>query len=227
MLHSASLLLAAALCCQPGPATTAELTVKGPGGRGTLVFTIDGIEFRAQKPDKSRKWTYQDLREIDVQSPKRLVLDAYETRSRWRFGRTKRVEFEAPDGGITGELVAAILSRTPRAVTTAVLPAPLPAPEAVVPASHRRFGAATQGTLEIVGSGVLYRASAAGASRFWRFADLQSFAKLSPFEVVITAYEGGDLHPYAFELKAPLTGEAFDSLWQRLNPRQQGTGGAR
>ena len=225
MLQSFSLLLTTVLCCQP--ATTPELTVKGPGGRGTLVFTNEAIEFRAQKPDKSRTWAYQDLRDIEIQNPKRLVLDAYETRSRWRFGRTKRVEFDATDGGITGELVAVILSRAPRAVTTAVLPAPLPEAQTVIPVSHRRFGAATQGTLEIGSTGVLYRASPAGDSRFWRFADLQSFARLSPFDVVITAYEGGTLHPYAFELKAPLPPQAFDTVWQRLNPPQPRTGDGR
>jgi hypothetical protein len=227
MLLVLSLVFAAALCCQSPPAATMELNVNGGGSRGTLVFTNEGIDFKAQKADKTRHWSYQDLREIDIRGPKRLVLDAYETRSRWRFGRTRRVEFDVTAGDISGELVAAILSRAPRAVTTAILPAAIPGSLTVIPASHRRFGSATQGTLEISDAGVAYRSSSTGDSRFWRFSDLQSFAQLTPFEVLVTAYEGGDLHPYAFELKAPLPEAAFDAMWQRINPPHPRSGGAR
>lgn len=226
MLHLSSLVFAATLCCQAAPVAPAELTVKGGGSRGTLVFTSEGVEFKAEKPDKARRWTYQDLREIEIPGPKRVALDAYETRSRWRFGRIRRVEFDVTTGTITADLVAAILSRAPRAVRTAVLPAALPDAQ-VIPASHRRFGTATQGTLEISDAGIAYRSSSPSDSRFWRFSDVQSFARVAPFEVLITAYEGGDLHPYAFELKGPLPQPAFDTVWQRLNPPQPRSGGTR
>ncbi len=227
MLQLSSLLIGAVLCCgQPAPAGAPELSVKGAGSRGTLVVTSTGLEFRAAKADSSRRWAYEDLREIRIESPRRLVLDAYETHSRWRFGRARRVTFGVTSGAITADVVSVILARSPRAVITAVQPAGLPEPTTVIPASHRRFGTATQGSLEISPAGLFYRSTPAD-SRFWRFADVQSVARISPFEVLVTAYEGDELHPYTFELKAPLPQDTFDALWQRLNPPQPRTGGAR
>jgi hypothetical protein len=63
--------------------------------------------------------------------------------------------------------------------TTAILPAAISGAQTVIPASHRRLGAATQGPLEISDAGVAYRSSSTGDSRFWRFGDLQSFAQLA------------------------------------------------
>ena len=227
MLQLSSLLISAVLCCgQPPPTGTPELSVKGAGSRGTLVVTSTGLEFQAAKADKSRRWIYAELREIRIEGPRRLVLDAYETHSRWRFGRAKRVTFAVTSGAITGDVVSAILARSSRAVMTAVQPAGLPDPTTVIPASHRRFGTATQGSLELSAAGLFYRSTPAD-SRYWRFGDLQSVARISPSEVLVTAYEGDRLQPYTFELKGPLPQDAFDALWQHINPPQLRSGGQR
>jgi hypothetical protein len=227
MIDTASVLLfAAAVCCgQPAPAP--ELSVKGAGSRGTLIFAADAVEFRVGSADKSRRWSYAELREIRINGPKRLSLDIYETRSRWRFGRAKAITFDVVGEPIGGDLVAAVLARAPRAVRTNILPSGLPDATIVVPASHRRFGSATQGTLEFGPSGLLYRSTAPGDSRFWRFPDLQSVARTSPFDVLVTAYEGGDLAPYAFELKTPWPSASFDALWQQVNPPRPRSEGGR
>ena len=227
MLQFISLVVSAALCCgQASPAPT-ELTVKGGGSRGTLVVSAEGIEFRAASPEKSRRWTYSEIRDVRIEDATHLVLDTYQTRSRWRFGRAKRTEFDVTSGAITGDVVAGILAHAPRAMVTSVVPAGLPEATATVPVSHRRFGTATQGTLEFSSAGLLYRSASASDSRFWRFVDLQSVARTSPFEVLVTAYEGDGLHPYTYELKAPLPEDAYDAFWRRLNPRQLKEAGAR
>ena len=223
----ASVLISAALCCSQTSPATQELTVKGGGSHGTLVFAADGIEYRAAEAEKSQRWAYADIREFRIEGPKRLTLDLYQTRSRWRFGRAKQTSFDVTSGEITGEIVAQILARSPRAVTTTIVPALLPAAETSVPVSHRRFGTATQGTLELSSLGVLYRSSTPNDTRFWRFMDLQSVARISPSELLVTAYEGDQLRPFTFELKSPLSQEAYDTLWRRLNPQNVRNGGAR
>jgi hypothetical protein len=228
MLHVISFIVAVVVCCgQASPTATPELAVKGAGSRGTLVFSTEGIEFRAASPDKSQRWRYSDIRDVRIDDPQHLVLDTYQTRSRWRFGRAKRTEFDVTAGAITGDVVAAILAHAPRAVVTSVLPAGIPEPTVTMPVSHRRFGTATQGTLEFGTVSLLYRSATGADSRFWRLADLQSVARTSPFEVLVTAYEGDGLHPYTFELKAPLPQEAYDAFWRQLNPSPLRDGGAR
>ncbi|MEO6237609.1 MAG: hypothetical protein ABIQ52_11470, partial [Vicinamibacterales bacterium] len=173
MLHASLVVVALLLpAWQPNsPRAAAELAVKGAGGRGVIAFRADAVEFRASDPRQSRRWPYEDLKQIRIESPKKLVLETFEDRSRWRLGAAKRETFEVTSGDIPADLVAAILERKARSVSTAVPPAGLAEPFARVPAKHRRFGHGTQGTLAFYDTGIAYHSTATADSRFWRFAD--------------------------------------------------------
>lgn len=228
MIDIASIFLFTTLVCcgQPGAAAP-ELAVKGPEGPGVLVFAADAIEFRAARAPRSRRWPYAELREIRINGPKELELDTYETWSRPRFGLVHTTTFKVTERPIDAELVAVVLMKAVHGVRTSVLPPALPVPIAVIPASHRRFGTARQGTIEFSAAGLLFRSAEPRASRFWRMSDLQSVARLGPSEFLVTAYEAGDLAPYTFELKTPWPPGTFDTLWRQLNPSQLREGGER
>jgi hypothetical protein len=198
-----------------------ELSVKGAGSRGTLVFTSDAVEFKAAEAGKARTWLYQNLKQIRIESPKKIVLETFEDRSRWRLGADRTETFEVTSGEITGETVALLLARVARPVGTSVLPANLGDPVSRLPVKHRRFGRGSQGTLAVHATGLAYVADPPTDSRFWRFADLQSVMRTSPFELLVTAYEGGSLQAYAFDLKAPMPPDVFDALWAAVNPPAQ------
>ncbi len=210
------------------PASQAtELSVKGAGSRGTLVFTSDAVEFKAAEAGKARTWRYQDLKQIRIESPKKIALDTFEDRSRWRLGADRTETFEVTSGEVSGETVAFLLAHVARPVGTAVLPGNLGEAATRVPVKHRRFGRGSQGTLALHATGLAYVADPRADSRFWRFADLQSVLRTSPFELLVTAYEGGALRTYAFDLKAPFPQDAFDALWAQVNPAMPRVGGAR
>lgn len=204
------------------PASQAiELSVKGAGSRGTLVLTSEAVEFKAAEPRKSRTWLYRDLKQIRIESPKKIALDTFEDRSRWRLGADRTETFEVTSGEISGETVNYLLAHVTRPVGTSVLPGHLGDAVIQVPVRHRRFGHGSNGTLAVHSTGLAYVADPQTNSRFWRFADLQSVIRTSPFELLVTAYEGGTLRAYAFDLKAPIPQDAFDALWAEVNPAAQ------
>jgi hypothetical protein len=195
-----------------------ELPVKGAGSRGTLVFTPTAVEFRAAEAQKTSTWPYRDLKQIRIESPRKLVLDTFVDRSRWRFGADRSETFDVTSGEITGETVAFLLAHVARPVRTSVLPADLGEASTRVPVKHKRFGRGSHGTLGLYATGLAYAAEPGTDSRFWRFADLQSVIRTSPFELLVTAFERGSLQAYAFDLKTPISQEALDTLWARVNP---------
>ena len=215
---------------QAGVAPTAQpidLSVKGAGSRGTLAFTNEAVEFRAVDSRKGRTWRYQDLKQIRIESPKKIALDTFEDRSRWCLGADRTETFEVTSGEVTSETVAFLLIHFARPVGTSVMPANLADPVTRVAAKHRRFGRGSHGTLAFHATGLGYVAEPQADSRFWRFADLQSVLRTSPFELLVTAYERGALRTYAFELKAPIPQDAFDGLWAEVNPAMLRGGGER
>ena len=143
------------------------------------------------------------------------------------MGADRTETFEVTSGEVTGETVAFLLAHVARPVGTSVIPADVGEAATRVPAEHRRFGHGSQGTLAFHSTGVAYVAEPVTDSRFWRFADLQSVLRTSPFELLVTAYEGGALRTYAFDLKAPIPQDAYDALWAQINPAMPRAGGAR
>jgi hypothetical protein len=203
-----------------------RLSVNGPGSRGTLVFTTAGVSFEATDPKKSRQWSYQELKQIRVVSPREIAFDTFEDGSRWRFGADRRIEFEVTEETVDGSLVAFLLENITRPVMSSVLPASLGEPRVRVGAKHLRGRKGTHGTIAVYASGLAYEAGDSGDSRYWRFTDIESILRTSPFKLLINVYERGGVRPFAFELKAPLPQEAFDYVWDQVNRPVDRTGAA-
>ena len=218
MMFNVILLVASVLAMSATPSTMPfQLSVRGGGSRGTLAFDTNGVSYTAVDPTKSRKWSYHELKQIRVVSPREIVFDTFEDGRRWRFGADRTIEFEVAQGVIDGNHVAFLLDNVERPVASVVLPAGLGEPRNRIDAKHLRTTKGTHGTLVVYGSGLSYESTDQADSRYWRFADIESILRLSPRKLLITVYEHGSVRNLAFELKSPLSAPAFDYVWGQVN----------
>lgn len=203
-----------------------ELAVKKDhlfgSSRGTLVFTVDGAEYRTSDQDDARRWTYEDIKQVQVLSPTRVAILSYEDRGRLKLGADRTFEFEIVRGGVAPDLVAFLLDRIPRPVVTSVLP-PMPAsgtPVFHVPVKHQRARRGSDGTLVLYDDRLVYLTEREADARYWRLADLYSVLRVDRYRLEVVAYEGGsgNTRRFVFELKADLAQSAYEALWVRVNP---------
>ena len=230
-MFSIVLLLASTLtvgsASPPPPSGPFELSVKGAGSQGALVFTGSGVSFTAADPKKSRQWPYHELKQIRVVSPRKIAFDTFEDGSRWRFGADRTVEFDVTEGTIDGGLVAFLLENVKRPVSSAVLPTSLGEARVRVGAKHLRGRKGTHGAIIVFSSGLAYETGDSRDSRYWRFADIASILRTSPVTLLVNVYERGHVRPFAFDLKAPMSDAAFDYVWDQVNHPADRTGDAR
>ncbi len=225
-----------ALLAWPGPAAAAprtfDLAVKKPhllgASHGTLVVGDQGVEYRTSDKKDARRWTYEQIRELQIASPSRIVVRTYEDQGWTRLWTDRSFAYEVTKGAVTPEVVAFLLDKMPRAVVTAVLPPLAGAPPYRVPVKHVRGRRGSEGDLVLYDQALVYRSPQPGASRFWRFNDIASVLTLDPYRLQVTVYEGGGgPRPFTFELKTPLPPGFYDRLWAFVNaptPLRQTTG---
>jgi hypothetical protein len=141
-----------------------------------------------------------------------VIIASYANRShhlpgerRFRFDLDNSVP--APDATeLTRRVIKPVQNGDPDPKATAYL---------TIPARHAtRFGG-TNGTLRFRDDGIDYVTSGGRDSRSWRWADIQTLANPTPYELRVGAY----LETFEFELKQPLSRELFDSLWDHLYAR--------
>ena len=191
---------------------------------GTLRVTADGIDYDTPAKDEARRWTYAEIKQLQIQSPTRVVLITYEDQGRLRLGADRRFDFEVREGRVSPELVAFVLSRTDRPLVTAVLP-PLPnAPLFQVPVKHERQGRGSNGMLLMYDDALVYTTEREAEARYWRFKDLFAVLPLDRDRYQVLAYEGGagELRPFTFQLKTALPAAFARALWDRVNPPAPG-----
>lgn len=205
------------VAAQPGGIEVREDTVISRD-RGTLRVDADGVSFDANDADHSRHWTFAEIRQLRIESSRRVVVETYQSRG-WRgLGHSQSYHYRtiAP---VTPAWVADALSHITRAVVTSVIP-PRAAPAAfTVTVNHE--GTDTAGQLAIYPDGVAFETSRDGFARFWRFADLDAVLLQDRYRVLVAAYEGPREHvrPFLFTLKHELPPGFYDHLWQQLNKR--------
>jgi hypothetical protein len=61
-----------------------------------------------------------------------------------------------------------------------------------------------------------------GASRAWRYGDIDNIGTSGPFELTLTTFERalehfGNRKDFNFQLKEPLDERKYDGLWRRLH----------
>ncbi|MBI3950292.1 MAG: hypothetical protein HY314_07550 [Acidobacteria bacterium] len=192
--------------------------------RGTLIITPEQIEYKATEPKDSkdsRTWRYVDIRQIKVAAPTILEIATYEDAKRL-LGRDRVFTFRLLEGEVTPEISALLMEKATRPVVTSVMPATEGEPVFEIPVKHLHTLGGCEGVLRIYPDRVTYESTTKPSdSRYWRYADIQSFGWPTRFRFEITTYEnktGGPTRTFNFELKEDFPALAYDYLWLRTNP---------
>jgi hypothetical protein len=201
-----------------------EFAVRRPhligASHGTLVFTDESVEYKTTDENDARHWTYEQIKQVQVQSPTLIAVRTYEDQGWTKLWADRTFEFEIETGVVTPELSALLLAKIPRPVVTAVLPPLAGTPRYEVPVKHVRGRRGSEGELLLYDNALVYRSTQPDASRYWRFTDLASVYAPDRYRLDLITYEGGggDTRPFSFQLKTDLPAGFYDTLWSAINP---------
>jgi len=186
---------------------------------GDLVVDGQGIEFRTTKGSALR-WSFVEIRTIDLTSPRHLSLTSYSNRH-WHWPGDKEFRFEL-NTPMPPTVAAALVGKVGKPAVNGD-PVPREPSFASIPARHRTRTGGTNGVLDFREDGIDYVVTGAAGGRSWRWADIQTIANPDPYHFRV----GGYLETFEFELKQPMTGDLFDRLWDRVYARDLNVAGAR
>ena len=176
-----------------------------------LVFNNNGIEFHSDDSRIAHIWPYLEVKTFAL-TPRRIVITSYENRSHHMPGE-RRFCFEL-NSPIPAPVAAELAKRVNKPVQNGD-PDPNATAYLTVPARHgTRFGG-TNGILRFRDEGIDYVTSGGQDSRSWRWADIQTLANPTPYQLRV----GGYLETFEFELKQPISTAVFDRLWDHLYAR--------
>jgi len=180
------------------------------GGTGSLTIGEQGIEYRSEDAEHSRKWRYSDLKRIDIQSGKTLELLTYEDR-KLIPGAERKFEFKLLESGITDQVYWLLLDKSARPLLTRI---PYEAGTVVfgVPVKHRHHVGGCQGELQFEQERVIYRTDKPGEARIWQYRYISTVGMMDPYTLRITTL----LETYTFDLKLPLLTQQYDFLWAQV-----------
>jgi len=219
-------LTAAAVVAAEGPPFELAVRLDRTFGStpGTLTFGADRVEFTAAGGGAPRSWRYEDLRQIQIRTARRIDLLTYEDQGWFKLGADRRYEFALAAGEVPPELVAFLLRRIEQPLLVAVIPPACCDPGLQVAVKHERQGQGSQGVLAIRDGALIYDTPKEGEARYWRFTDLESVLPLDRYRLQVTARENGGLRPFVFQLKRELPGGFYEALWAEVNGRSWSAG---
>ena len=196
------------------------------GHAGTLRVGEDGVAFDAADANRSRHWTFAELRQLRIESSRRIVVETYQSRGWSRLGHSRTYEYRTTTP-VAAEWVADAISRTARTVVTSVVP-PRAAPARFTADVHHE-GTDTAGRLALYSDGLAFETPRDGFERFWRLADLDAVLLQDRYRLLVTVYEGSREHvrPFLFTLKHDLPTGFYEQLWQQVNRRPRPSEGDR
>lgn len=205
------------VAAQPAPIEVREDTAFG-GHPGTLRVGDDGVTFEARDPKRSRRWTFGEVRQLRIESSRRIVVETYQSRGWSRLGHSRTFEYRTTTP-VTPEWVGEVLSRITRAVVTSVIPRRAAPAQFTADVHHE--GTDTGGRLAIYADGVAFETPRDGFARFWRFKDLDAVLLQDRYRLQIAVYEGPREHvrSFLFTLKKDLPPGFYDELWRAVNGR--------
>lgn len=197
------------------------------GCNGTLVLDERGVRYETNHQTDARSWSYEDIKEFEIERDRRIKLYSYEDRSNWRLGADKIFEFTWSDESISSQQVYEYLrSHTRRPVAASLIPAEVGPVSFDLPAKHLGILKGNQGRLQFSGGGIVFRASKERGSRSWRYEDLESISSAGPYDLTLTTYEQQRFHyasrrAYNFQLKEALPRDSYDALWRMVNQKKE------
>jgi hypothetical protein len=202
--------IALALACQ-----AAQFTVRHPhrpwksACTGLLTVDAAGVSFSGDK-DHSWTWKYDDIQQLA------LTTDSIEIRTyrdrKLHLGADQSYDFK-------GEVPAESLYPDLRDhLDTRLVAAFGEAPDGAswsVPVKRLGTITGSEGTLAFAGDAIVYSAPNAGASRTWRYSDIDNIASSGRYELTITTPE----RAFHFQLKQPITESRYNDLWLTIEKK--------
>jgi len=202
-----------------------ELTVEKDqsfgSSKGTLVIDVQGIEFRATDKDDTRKWSYIDIRQVQILTPTRIDVLTYEDQGGLKMGADRTVQFKVVGGKVPPELIVFLHNQIRRPMMTAVMPPSASEPPLYrVPVKYERHYHGSNGMLLLHDASLAYVSQTERDGRYWRMTDIFAVLQLDPYRLEVLAYEGGggDLRRFTFQIKTELPDGFYQALWVRVNP---------
>ena len=197
-----------------------------PRARGTLTITDSGVsfqeEYRSGKTPRhphTWRWVYQDIHELKMYS-KSLTVRTYQG-TEWKLGADREYEFDLLPGRTFEDSYGFLRTRLDQRFVAAIADSPAAMLWEIPVKRLVRFGG-DQGLLKVGADEIVYRSAKKGASRTWRYQDIDNISSSGPFELTITTFERakldyGNRKQFTFSLKAPLEEGRYNDLWLRLN----------
>ena len=185
---------------------------------GSLVLNQDGIEYRTNHKSHSRKWSFADIKMLKLESPTKVDVMTYET-SLWSLGGDRTFEFKLTEGEINKAARDFLLSRIQRPMMSSFAASEEKA-RFDIPARHRHRLGGCQGRIRIYSDRVVYESDQPDGSRSWRWSDIRSISREGAYQFSIVSFEpqrGGPTKVYNFDLKEPMSDEAYDGMWAKVN----------
>jgi hypothetical protein len=184
--------------------------------RGSLAISSEGVDFRQAK-GQPLHWTVQDIRTVELPSPRKLSLVTYQNRL-WHVPGDRAFDFKLKSA-MPPEVAAELVRLVGKPAINGV-PTSHATTFATIGARHRTLGGGSSGVLRFHDGGIDYLAAKRDDSRSWRWADIQTLAHPDPYRLRI----GGYLETLDFELKQPLSGNLFDRLWNHVYTQELNMG---
>jgi hypothetical protein len=191
------------------------------GCQGVLRVDEQGIAFEGKPSKKPHgwRWEFSDIQQLKIE-PRRMTVLTYEDR-KWLLGADRSFEFTLPVGASFESAYQLLKNRLHQRLVAAL------ADEQnlilwKLPAKRTGRVKGAQGTLVVSTDRVAFETAEPGASRTWRYSDLDNISSAGPFEFTVATYERsktgyGGLKSFHFQLKQPLTEDRYNDLWWRIN----------
>ena len=183
---------------------------------GDLVFGEQGVEFRPVKGSALR-WSFTEVKTVDLHAPRRLSLTSYENRG-WHRGGDRKFRFEL-NTAVPPSVGAELVQRVGKPAINGD-PDPRAPSFATLPARHWTRTGGSNGILRFRDDGIDYVTTGGQGGRSWRWADIQTLANPTPYQLRVGAY----LETFDFELKQPMSPDLFDRLWDHAYARDLNVG---
>ena len=200
--------------------------IRKAGAMGTLTISETGVTFAEQyKPGKAPKsphawqWSYDDIEQLKI-APRTVTVLTYQDNA-WKLGADRQYTFELRGDGKLEDALRVLRARLDQRLVAAI---PISGAETLweLPVKHTaRFGG-DEGVLRVEPDRIVFDSKKPGASRTWRFEDIDNISSSGPFDLTLATFERdkfdyGSLRQFNFQLRRRLEEAAYNDLWMRLN----------
>ena len=179
---------------------------------GQLLITASGIDYRSVNGKTSIQLPYVDIREMDLSDSGTIRIQTYDMLKKRLSGRRAYTFHLRRLRGVRHDehLVKFLSDRMSRPVLASYTMNAQP--EFEIPAYHRHVLSGCSGTIRITPEGLQFLSTNEEHSRTWLYSEVMTFGGSDPFSFRITTLA----ETYTFDLKEPLSRQAYESVWQRV-----------